>query len=191
MNPFASIPTRCILLTHKAYPKEISLYVDENGSRLDPLKGTHPIFVAGSESESMPLYPGSDVSLPASLAAKMQQYAPAIAEIKAHTQAGKTSAILANDETWMYLASGATLWYRYTPLYPNMITLAQREKLERALATRHVDYVYIEARPPLETFVGQHPLALYTSDTWRELKRLLPHYYVHDHNSGMYEVWRR
>ena len=188
---FRAYPNPLRLLHKHVQPKEISLYVDDAGKPFAPIKGAHPFFIKGSESEPLPLYEGSGVSLPVSLAGKLQQYTPVIAEIKAYTQQGKTTAILANDETWMYLASGTTLWYRYTPVICSMITLAMREDLERALAARPVDYVYIEARPPLETFVGQHPLALYTSDTWWELKRLLPRYYVHDHNVGIYEAWRR
>ena len=48
-----------------------------------------------------------------------------------------------------------------------------------------------EARPPLTTFVAWHPLALYTTDAWRELRQITAQHFKFERNIGIYEAWKR
>ena len=184
-------PNYIRLLLKPDSPREISLYTDDKGQKQDPHTGLIPRFVEHADTTPITLYPGSGVTLPRSFQPKLQQYAPVIAEARQLDAQGKRVAILANDETWLYLASGATPWYRYSPLYPNIITKAQLDRAKSALLTDHVDYVFIESSPPNTTFVAWHPLALYTTDVWRELRQTTARHFKFDHTAGIYEVWKR
>ena len=184
-------PNYVRMLLKPIQPREITLYIDDKGRKQDPHQGLWPRFVEHSESEPLDLYPGSGVSLPQSLSPKLQQYTPVIAEARRLSLQGKKVAILANDETWMYLASGAMPWYRYSPFYPNLITKTQLATAKSALLADHVDYVFIEASPPVTTFVAWHPLALYTTDVWREMRQFTAQNFQFEHVVGLYEVWKR
>ncbi len=191
-EPHVRAYPNCIrLLLKPDPPREISLYIDDSGRKGDPHVAMWPRFVGHVDTTAITLYPGSGVTLPRSVLPKLQQYAPVIEEARQWESQGKKVAILANDETWLYLASGATPWFRYSPLYPNLMTKAQLTRAESALLADRVDYVCIEAATPSTTFVAWHPLALYTTDVWRELRQFTARHYTFDHTAGIYEVWKR
>lgn len=69
-----------------------------------------------------------DVLLPEKYTAEVQQFVQTAQEIHRLTTQGRRVAILSNDDTALYLASGTPLWCRYSPVLPSLITKAHWSK---------------------------------------------------------------
>ncbi len=127
--------------------------------------------------------------LPWSEKAQADTYNALAQEIGKLSRQGKQVAIISNDDTSLYLASGARPWSRYLPLLPNLITKRQLEETGAALAAGTADYVYIPEHDPCEMYTTWYPLV--TTDAWLTLRRITRQHYTLDHVTGPYQVYRR
>jgi hypothetical protein len=132
-----------------------------------------------------------DVCVPASQHPDTGPFLLAVSEMHRITNNGKTVAVIANDDTSLYVASRATLWNRYTPLLPPLMTQSMLAEVNGELSTKPVDFVLLKKMDPSDDgyWAGLHPPK--TTDSWMMLSNTTRRLYHFDHECGAYEVWRR
>lgn len=131
--------------------------------------------------------PGVGASIPISEKAQAMTYNLLAYEIRQYAQNGKQVAIISNDDTSLYLASGARPWSRYLPLLPNLVTKRQLEETSARLASGTADVVYMPIHDPCEMYDTWYLLV--TTDAWLKLRRVTRQNFVLDHITGPYEVY--
>ena len=105
---------------------------------------------------------------------------------------GKSIAVIADDDTSLYVASRSTLWNRYSPLLPALMTKSMLNEVDLELSKSPVDYVYLLKKDP-DTFTS-HPVRwrlMHSSDSWTQLAATTRRCYHFDHICGAYEVYKR
>ena len=114
-----------------------------------------------------------------------------VSEMQRITNQGNTVAVIANDDTSLYVASRATLWNRYSPLLPTLMTQSMLAEVNKELSTKPVDYVFLKKKDPTDDGFWAGMLPPKTTDSWMMLSDTTRRLYHYDHECGPYEVWRR
>jgi hypothetical protein len=114
-----------------------------------------------------------------------------VSEMRTITSQGKTIAVIANDDTSYYVVSRSTLWCRYTPLLPELMTKSMLNGVNQELSTGHVDYVFLKKKDPAEDSFWAGMQSPKTTDSWMTLLETTHRLYHYDHDCGPFEVWRR
>ncbi len=114
-----------------------------------------------------------------------------VSEMQRMAAPGKRIAVIANDDTALYVESGATPWSRYSPLLPTLVTKSMLAVVDKQLSEMPVDYVFLSRKDPTDH--STHPVALHitTTDAWTKLAATTRRRYHFDHLCGPFEVWRR
>src|SRR5262249_7217002 len=133
--------------------------------------------------EAYSLFPSGDAcGLPAMT--YVGSFQEATARIRQLVASGQRVGILDVADPSLYLAADAPLWYRYSPLFPSIVTHKMAGQLERTLIERGPDIAVVRADPA-------YPQAFRSADLWQMLRRDLEQYYRRDGSSGAFEFWRR
>ena len=130
-----------------------------------------------------------DIRVTAMDAPAVKQYNAVVEEARALRARGRTVAIISNDDTSLYLAAGAPLWYRYAPLLPSLISRKQLDGAIAKLASKPVDYVFLPSDEPWKSFETWYPLK--TTDVYFAVRTTVQAHYTFDHRCGTYDVWKR
>jgi hypothetical protein len=133
----------------------------------------------------------SDVCVAANESPNIVPFRRVADEMKAIARRGKTTAVVANDDTSLYVASRTTPWNRYSPLLPPLITKAMLADVDLQLSKKPVDYVFLMRLDPTDH--STHPVSLHitTTDSWTKLASTIHLHYQFDHRCGPFDVWRR
>jgi hypothetical protein len=133
-----------------------------------------------------------DVCVPTNQSTNLATFQQTVSEMKTITQRGESFAIIADDDTSLYVASRSTLWNRYTPLLPALATKSMLDRVDSDLAKKTVDFVFLMKYDPFT--YSSHPIKWRLADTtesWMRLAATTRRCYRFDHVCGAYEVWRR
>ncbi len=147
-------------------------------------------FLRPYDPHTLALYPNMpDIRLTAADALAAGQYTVVAKEVKEILSEHRTVAIISNDDTSLYLATGAPLWYRYAPMLPSLISRKQLNRVLETLAAKPVDYVFLPSEEPWKSFETWYPLK--TADVYAAARKTVRLRYTFDHRCGAYDVWKR
>ena len=125
-----------------------------------------------------------DVCVDKSEHASIVQFQSVVAEMERLTREEKRIAVIANDDTALYVASGATPWSRYSPLLPPLMTKSMLDEVDVQLSRRPVDFVFLLRADP--STYSSHSVVnhQHTTDCWTQLALTTRKYYYFDHDCG-------
>ena len=162
------------------------IYASSPQARTDPGL-LHEMMAPTRIDPALCLFPDTgDVCLPESEKSILIYFQLAVARAKALVSRQKTVAFFSNDDTALYLASGAKPWGRYCRTMQSLLT---KDQLQTAR-------LFLAASPPDYVFFGTTPLSgvrYYDTgmDVWRIMHADVESRYELIETVGSYEIWRR
>lgn len=144
----------------------------------------HPNWEQSRVALGGPAYPGTGVRVPVELQGTDTDFKTVVTDARRLSQDGSKVLFLVNNDPIYYLASGATSQFRYSPLFPCLLTKSAQSIFERDFQRSRIDYVFVPPFDPSERN------ASHEWDIRRSLHRIVAANYRLDHRSGSFEVWR-